>query len=263
MIRAYLEIAKKAFQNSLAYRVEYFAGLINTLILIFVNVAIWKAIYGEDGSYDGVQLQIVLTYIILGFLMQSIFSMDEYFIATKVNNGLISSDLLKPISFRLMVFSYNFGLAVFKILMNLLPAVIISVIFFRLLPPFSPVMGICFLISLALGYLVLYCLNFIVWLSAFSFYGTFSLVTIKDAIVVIMSGALIPLWFMPQWLYDFIKLTPFDSIYYIPISIYLGQIPSNEIIYSIIKQLFWIVLLIGIGHIIWKFASKKLVVQGG
>jgi len=247
----------------LAYRVEYFAGLINTLILIFVNIAIWKAIYGEDGSFDGIQLQMVLTYIILGFLMQSIFGMDEYFISNKINNGLISSDLLKPISFRLLVFSYNFGLAVFRIIMNLIPAVILSVIFFKLLPPFSLTMGICFLISLGLGYLVLYCLNFIVWLSAFWFYGTFSLVTIKDAIVVIMSGALIPLWFMPQWLYDFIKLTPFDSIYYIPISIYLGQIPSNEIIYSIVKQVFWIFLLIGIGHVIWKFATKKLVVQGG
>lgn len=247
----------------MAYRVEYFAGLINTLILIFVNIAIWQAIYGEDGSYDGVQLQMVLTYIILGFLMQGIFSMDEYFISSKINNGLISSDLLKPISFRLMVFSYNFGLAVFKIIMNLIPAVIVSIIFFKLLPPFSLEMGICFFVSLALGYLVLYCLNFIVWLSAFWFYGTFSLVTIKDAIVVILSGALIPLWFMPQWLYDFIKLTPFDSIYYIPISIYLGQIPSNEIIYSIIKQIFWIFLLIGLGHVIWKFATKKLVVQGG
>ena len=247
----------------MAYRVEYFAGLINTLILIFVNIAIWKAIYGEDGSFDGIQLQMVLTYIILGFLMQSIFGMDEYFISNKINNGLISSDLLKPISFRLLVFSYNFGLAVFRIIMNLIPAVILSVIFFKLLPPFSLTMGICFLISLGLGYLVLYCLNFIVWLSAFWFYGTFSLVTIKDAIVVIMSGALIPLWFMPQWLYDFIKLTPFDSIYYIPISIYLGQIPSNEIIYSIVKQVFWIFLLIGIGHVIWKFATKKLVVQGG
>ncbi|MHB8065867.1 MAG: ABC-2 family transporter protein, partial [Ruminiclostridium sp.] len=144
MIRAYVEIAKKAFQNSLAYRVEYFAGLINTLILIFVNIAIWKAIYGEDGSFGGIQLKIVLTYIILGFLMQSIFGMDEYFIANKITSGLISSDLLKPISFRMLVFSFNAGLAVFKIIMNLIPAVILSILFFRLLPPFSLTMGICF-----------------------------------------------------------------------------------------------------------------------
>lgn len=44
----------------------------------------------------------------------------------------------------------------------------------------------------------MYNLNFIVWISSFWFYWTFSLVTIKDAAVMILSGALLPLWFMPQ-----------------------------------------------------------------
>lgn len=256
-------MAKKAFQNSLVYRIDYIAGLINTLIMIFVNIAIWKAIYGEDGSIQGVQFKIVMTYIILAFLMQNIFAMDEYFITGKVSSGLISSDLLKPISFRLNVFSYNIGSAVFRIIMQLTPALLVAIFFLKLLAPFSITMGICFVISAFLGYMVLYSLNFLVWLSAFWFYGTFSLVTIKDAIIMIMSGALIPMWFMPQWLCDFIKLTPFDSIYYTPISIYLGQIPVNEILGSITKQIFWVVILIAVGHVLWKAATKKLVVQGG
>ncbi|QNU68939.1 ABC-2 family transporter protein [Ruminiclostridium herbifermentans] len=262
-MKPYLAIAKKSFQNNLAYRADYYAGLINTLILIFVNIAIWKAIYGEDGSYDGVQLKIVLTYIVLGFLMQSFFIMDDYFIQNKITNGLISSDLLKPISFRMLVFSYNLGAAGFKILMNLIPAIFISLLFFEFLPPFSMSMFVFFILSLCLGYLVLYCLNFIVWVTAFWFYQTFSLVTIKDALIAVLSGALIPLWFMPTWLYNFIKMTPFDSIYYIPITIYLGQTPSNEILTVLLKQVLWIALLTVIGHFIWKAATKKLVVQGG
>jgi ABC-2 type transport system permease protein len=263
LTRAYVELAKKAFQNNLAYRIDYLAGLINTLVMIFVNIAIWKAIYEEEEAVGGVQLKIVITYIILGFLMQSIFTMDEYFIENKVRTGLISSDLLKPLSFRLYVFSYNLGNSFFKILMQLTPALIVSMLLFRLLSPFSLKMGIFFFISGALGFLVLYSLNFIVWVSSFWFYWTFSLVTIKDAFIMILSGALIPLWFMPQWLYDFIKMTPFDSIYYIPISIYLGQIPTNEIMFSILKQVFWIIILTTIGHFLWKAATKKLVVQGG
>ncbi len=263
MIRAYLEIAKKSFQNNIVYRVDYFASLINTIAMIFINVAIWKAIYEEEEVLGGVQLQIVITYIVLGFLMQSIFAMEDYFIESKVTSGLISSDLLKPLSFRTYIFSYNVGLTVFRIIMQFFPSLLISVIFLKLLPPFSCRMFIFFVISTALGYLVLYCLNFIVWVSSFWFYYTFSLVTIKDALVVIMSGALVPLWFMPQWLYDFIRLTPFDSIYFIPISIYLGQVPINEIAFAIIKQVLWISVLAITGHVLWKFATKKLVLQGG
>jgi ABC-2 type transport system permease protein len=263
LIRTYLEIAKKAFQNNLAYRIDYLAGLINTIVMIFVNIAIWKAIYEEEEVLGGVQLKIIITYIILGFLMQCIFAMDDYFIENKVRTGLISSDLLKPISFRVYIFFYHLGSSFFKITLQLAPALIVSLLLFDLLPAFSFKMGVLFAVSCILGYLVLYSLNFLVWISSFWFYWTFSLVTIKDALITVLSGALVPLWFMPQWLYDFIKMTPFDSIYYIPISIYLGQIPTNEIVFNILKQVLWIGILTVIGQLLWKAATKKLVVQGG
>ena len=231
--------------------------------MIFVNIAIWKAIYEEEEVLEGVQFKIVMTYIILGFLMQCIFIMEDFFIENKVTSGLISSDLLKPISFRAYVLFYNIGGTFFRIIMQLTPSLIVAMILFRLLPPFSVQMFGIFIISGILGYLVLYCLNFIVWISSFWFYNTFSLVTIKDALVLFMSGALIPLWFMPQWLYNFIKLTPFDSIYFIPISIYLGQVPAEEIVLNLLRQMVWIIVLVTIGHFLWKAASRKLVLQGG
>lgn len=231
--------------------------------MIFVNISIWKAIYEEEEVVGGVQFKMLITYIVLGFLLQSIFAMDDFLIENKVRSGLISSDLLKPINFRLYIFSYNIGTLVFKIFMQLLPALIVSVILFRMLPPFSLTSAIYFVTSSVLGYLVLYNLNFLVWVSSFWFYWTFSLVTIKDAAIMIFSGALLPLWFMPKGLVDFIKLTPFDSIYFTPISLYLGQVPSDEIIFSIARQVIWILVLFGTGQLLWRSANKKLVVQGG
>jgi ABC-2 type transport system permease protein len=262
-MRVYLEFAKKSFQNNIVYRADYVAGVINAIVMIFVNISIWKAIYEEEESLEGVQFKILATYIVLSFLLQCVYVMDEYFIESKVRSGLISSDLLKPINFRLYVFSYNIGTMLFRLLMQLTPALIISIFLFKLLPPFSNMMLFYFIVSTILGYLVLYHLNLLVWLSSFWFYWTFSLVTIKDAAVMIFSGALIPLWFMPQGVVDFIKLTPFDSIFYTPIRIYLGQIPEAEIHSSLLRQVIWVVILFGIGQLIWKAATKKLVVQGG
>lgn len=262
-MRAYLEVMKKSFQNNLVYRFEYFSGIINTIVMIVVNIAIWTAIYDEDGSGGGVQFKLVITYVILGMLMQSVFTMEDYYIEQKVVSGLISSDLLKPISFRLNVFSYNIGALLFKLCMQMIPAVLIAIFCFGLVGPFNVKMGIFFLISAILGYLVLYCFNFIIWLTSFWTFWTFSIVTIKDALITVLSGSMIPLWFFPERIYDIIKLTPFDSIYYIPISIYLGQVPSNEIFENLLKQVIWIAVLGLIGHIVWKIATKKLVVQGG
>ncbi len=231
--------------------------------MIFVNISIWKAIYEEEETIGGVQFKMLITYIVLGFLLQSIFAMEEYLIENKVRSGLISSDLLKPISFRLYIFSYNMGTLFFKILMQLLPALVVSVALFGMLPPFSVSSAVYFLISAVLAYLVLYNLNFIIWMSSFWFYWTFSLVTIKDAAIMIFSGALLPLWFMPQWLMDIIWFTPFDSIYFTPISLYLGQIPADETIMCLVRQVIWLVILFSIGQAMWRSANKKLVVQGG
>jgi ABC-2 type transport system permease protein len=262
-MRAYVEFAKKAFQINITYRADYIAGVINAIVMIFVNISIWKAIYEDEQIVDGVQFKILITYIVLAFLMQCIYGMEEYFIESKVRSGSISLDLLKPISFSGYIFSYNIGILVFRVFMQLLPALLVSIILFRLLPPFSFPMLACFLLSLLLGYLVLYNLNFIIWISSFWFYWSFSLVTIKDAAVMILSGALLPLWFMPQAMVDFINLTPFASIYYVPISIYLGQVPPEEIALVLVKQMIWAGLLFVMGKLLWRIALKKLVVQGG
>ncbi len=262
-MRVYVEFAKKAFQNNITYRADYIAGVINAIVMIFVNISIWKAIYEDEQTVEGVQFKILITYVVLAFLMQCIYGMEEYFIETKVRSGSISLDLLKPISFSGYIFSYNVGILVFRVLMQLIPALLVSIILFGMLPPFNLTMLAYFFLSLVLGYLVLYNLNFIVWISSFWFYWSFSLVTIKDTAVMILSGALLPLWFMPQAMVDFINLTPFASIYYVPISIYLGQVPPDEIIIVLVKQVIWAGLLFVIGKLLWSTALKKLVVQGG
>lgn len=263
LLRTYWEFAKKAFQNNVVYRVDYFAGVINSIVMIFVNIAIWRAIYNEEDTLSGIGFRVIMTYIALSFLMQTMFVMDEYLIENKVRSGLIATDLLKPINFRLYIFSYNIGTLLFRTIMQLVPVLILSIIFFKILPPFSPLMAGYFVVSAVLAYLVLYNLNFIVWISSFWFYWTFSLITIKDALLMVLSGALLPLWFMPAGISNIIKLTPFDSIYFTPISIYLGQIPVNEIIFSLGRQAIWVIILLGIGQLLWNRATKRLVIQGG
>lgn len=69
--------------------------------------------------------------------------------------------------------------------------------------------------------------------------------------------------FLPDWVMNFMKLTPFDSIYFTPIKLYLGQITSNDLPWNLGRQVLWIGILYVIGEILWKCGEKKVVVQGG
>lgn len=262
-MRAYVEFAKKAIQNCIVYRVNSYAGIVNTIVMIFVNIAIWRAIYEEEAILEGLQFKLVVTYIVLSFLMQSIFAMDEYMIQYKVRSGSISTDMLRPISFLTYIFSHSVGVMLFRIIIQLTPALLVSIFFIKILPPFSTLTAVCFAISVLCGYLVLYSINLVVWLTSFWYFETFSFVTIKDAAVMILSGALLPIWFMPDWLYNIVQVTPFGSIYSVPISIYLGQLPETEIYSKILLQLIWIIIFQGIARLLWHRATKRLVVQGG
>lgn len=262
-MRAYLEFAKRSFQNNLVYRLDYVAGVLNAIVMIFVNISIWRAINEDGDSIESIQLQILVTYIVLSFLMQLIYTMDEYIVEMKVRSGTISMDLLKPINFRTYLFSMHLGTLAFRLIMQFIPAFIVSAYIFRILPVFSLEMLFYFFLSAMMGYLILYNLNYLVWMSTFWFYWSFSLVTIKDAVLLILSGALIPLWFMPTWLTDIITYTPFGYIFSTPILIYLGMMPEGDIYANLTRQLIWIVILFGLGKGLWLMARNKLVIQGG
>lgn len=262
-MRLYLEFAKKSFLKNLVYRTDYIIGVVNTLITIFVYVAIWKALYSNATELNGISFSMVATNFILSLAISSAFVVDDFMIARKVRRGEITTDLLKPINFNMYILSYNLGNVGFKLLMNFIPALLISSLFIDLLPPFSAAAFGYSIISVILGFFVLYCISYIIGLLSFWLYNIWSISTIVNVTISILSGTMIPLWFMPEKLINIIKVTPFDSIYFIPISIYLGKIGTNEVFGSIAKQLVWIAALAFVGHLLWKSAIKKLVLQGG
>ena len=90
-----------------------------------------------------------------------------------------------------------------------------------------------------------------------------SLITIKNVFLNVLSGSMIPLWFMPEWMTPVLSALPFSSIYFTPVQIYLGQLTAQEILTKFLVQLAWIVVLYLCGNIFWEKGKKKLVVQGG
>ena len=89
------------------------------------------------------------------------------------------------------------------------------------------------------------------------------MITIKNVLVNILAGAYIPMWFMPDWLRNVIRWTPFDAIYFTPVQLYLGELAGIEIVFHFARQICWIIVLGAVGEYFWRSGLKKLVVQGG
>lgn len=259
----YLQFAVIKFRNKMAYRFDYLLGILNTLLSFVVYWSIYKALYGRASVVDGVTFSMVTTNFIISLGLSSAFHKNEMFLQDKIKQGTIANELLKPVNFKLRMLFEDIGEGAFNVAFNFLPTVVIAAFFANLNAPSSVWNVLLCFVSVVLGYIVLWQISFIVQSWSFWLFNVWGLITIKNVFVNILAGAYIPMWFMPDWLKSVIWFTPFDSIYFTPVQLYLGELQGWEILINFARQLLWIVILYVIGEFCWRRGIKKLVVQGG
>lgn len=262
-MRTYVEFALKKFQNKMAYRLEFFMGIVNTFITIVVYLCIYRALYGDAVEIDGVTFTMVATNFVFSLGLSGAFEYYEMFLQDKIKSGNIANEFLKPVNFMLRLLAENVGEGIFKIIFNFLPSVLLTLLFTELCPPESVLYFLIMLISVVFGYLILWLISFIVQTWSFWLFSVWGIMTIKNVIVKILAGTLLPLWFMPEGVRKIISFTPFESIYFTPVQIYLGEVRGEELVGKMIVQFLWIVVLWMIAQFFWSKGTKKLVVQGG
>lgn len=262
-MRAYVEFAIKKFQDNMAYRLDFFMGIINTAMTIAVYLCIYKALYGNATDVDGVSYSMVATNFVITLGLSSAFHYNEMFLQDKIRDGSITNEFLKPVSFIFRLLSENIGEGAFKILFHFIPALLFTMLYTKLCPPISVLNLMVMFCSVALGYLILWLISFIIQTWSFWLFSVWGIITIKNVFVNILAGTLLPLWFMPEALKKVIAVTPFESIYFTPVRIYLGELSGLEILSALAVQIIWIAILGVIAKMFWKKGVKKLVVQGG
>ena len=85
----------------------------------------------------------------------------------------------------------------------------------------------------------------------------------KNCIVGFLSGAIIPLSFLPETLGRIFMLLPFASLNYTPVMIYMGVYQGTELLYYIGLQVFWALFFFGLSKLLWVVSVRRLSVQGG
>lgn len=259
----YLAFAKKSFLGRSAYRFNHFMGIFDTILRIFIFWEIYRALYGGRSEVDGITLTMVATNFVLSMCLDAVFFVDDYYLPSRIQSGSIATELLLPVSVHGRMLANNLGNALFQLIFHFVPAVAVSVLVIGIAAPAEPLALLLFLLSALLGYGVLWTISFVAQMFSFWLINIWSIVTIKNSLIKVLSGSMIPLWFMPDRVQGVIRFTPFSSIYFMPVQIYLGQMSLLEILRSFLIQLFWIAVLFLIGMLLWKKGQKKLVVQGG
>lgn len=260
----YLAMMRMRFLTMLAYRMEYYTGIVIYTINIGAYYFLWKAIYGdkiEIGLVDFVQMT---TYVAIGWMARAFyFNNIDREIATDIQEGKVATELIRPYNYIFMKTAQAFGEGIFRFFCFALPGFILVSLLFPIQMPTDPFLWLIFFVSLFFSFTIFTQINLFVGLSTFFFYNNQGFMHAKRIVIDLLSGLLIPIYLFPTWLQTGFEFLPFQSISYVPSMIFSGGFDADMIMLSIVKQVIWtLVMMIPIAWL-WRLAKKSVVVQGG
>ncbi len=259
----YLKISENSFKSMLAYRLNFFGGLAQSIFSLMIMWFIWNAIFASAGTTEmrGLTLGSMIIYIFISTLMRTYsYSEVEWDMEYDARTGRITRNLTLPMPYPLFRFFSDLGESSYKFLSRGIILIAGGILILKIVPPAS----ILFFASAALAYLINFLLAFLTGLWVFWSGGSiWGLRLSRQMISDMVAGVFIPLYFFPAWLAQWLQLLPFSAAFHIPLSIYIGKISGMEIFFALGQQLFWIFLLAGFAGFVWDRAKKKIYSQGG
>lgn len=259
----YFEFLKKAFQERYAYRFDFYASIVGNIVGLFIQISVWTALFQNSPSQI-ISLSQMLSYTLISSLILTLTtSRISEQLSEKIANGNIMMDFLRPISLKAFFLADGFGRNVSQTIFATLPALVFGVIFMNIQFTVSFVTLVYFFISLVFAILIAFYFHYIVGLFSFWLETTWYIRFFSGAIIQLFSGATVPLWFYPDWLYRISAILPFRLIFFDPISIYLNQQGNRNVFQILFFQVTWICFFWCLERVVWKFVKKKVVIHGG
>jgi ABC-2 type transport system permease protein len=258
----YRAFASKAFAREATYRFEVFTEVGSMVLRVYLFRSLWTALYSQNLAPQGIPLHAMITYATVALLMGLILEVDgTRAIRDRIREGTIATDFMKPISLPLYFFSDGFGQTALHALL-IVPSLLFALLLVHIdVPP--PATLAAFAFAFALGYLVNFFLNFLMNVIAFWTLETFAVQLMVRWASDLLGGQLLPLTFFPGALGAIVQALPFAAIYWTPLRIYIGELPPAQWGSAFGAQLLWLAVFSAVAYVMWRFAERRVVVQGG
>lgn len=261
-MKKYLALSLIGFKERISFRAHFICSLFSNLIYIILIFFLWKAIFisSLNDMINGMTFKETFLYLSIANSMNILMeAWVEWDLSRDIINGKISFFLAQPIDFQCNIMFRSLGTVISNFLVVFLPSFIIFMFISD-----SSIMSISiFFVSLILGIIIRFAIDFITGIIAFYTENIWGVSITKNAIIAILSGALVPIPYYPEFLQPVIKSLPFYAIYHLPISMLLNSSDLSECLKKIMIQLIWVLVLLIFGKLFYNKSVKTITVNGG
>ena len=265
-LKKYLSLTRAGIIESLQFRLATVIMVIGNLLYLIVVYFLWKSIYAsaETNVVNGMTFTDTLIYLVLAMALFNFMEMYTVWeMGRNIQSGKIVLDLLKPMEYRRYLFWSYSGSFVTQFFFTFLPTFIVVSIVTRGAVPLG-INLLYFAVSVVLAVLINYSIDFIVGTICLYTESIWGINIMKQVIVLLLSGATVPIAFFPEPLKTVVYYLPFQSIYNAPLTLLLDGNPTLETVVTTLgTQLLWCVGMTLLGKLFWKLSLRQITVNGG
>lgn len=268
----YFAIVAARFKVLLQYRAAALAGFGTQLFWGLIKVMVFVAFYETVAAAPPMTFSQVLVYVWLGQALLAMLPWNvDPEVAAEIRSGAVAYSLLRPLDLYGFWFARTLAFRSAPTLLRMLPMLGVTYLVLPLLgmdawalpPPATPVSGTLFVLALVGMLFLSTAFTTILHVALMWTISGEGLNRIMPALVMVLSGLVVPLPLLPDWLQPFLYWQPFRGLADVPYRIYSGHIPADAALLEIGVQWLWFVIMVGLGYRLLLRARRKLVIQGG
>ena len=244
----YFHFIRLAFLKFLAYRLRYYTGVVSYTIFVSGHYYLYTALFASrvadagDATIGGLSLSEMITYVAVSWIGRSFyFNNIARDLMRMITEGEIAMHLIKPFHVQTVMMFEAIGESGFRLIMFTLPIMVVIVPLFHIGGPPESILYLWTFISFCLALVIYSQINFLLGCLAFNMKNIQGVLRAKMVSMDFLTGVVVPFTFFPEWFQRAVEWLPFQGISYIPVTIYLGKRPGDELYAALLLQLAWAV----------------------
>ena len=260
-MRAYATMARLSMRTTFAYRQAYALGTAASCLGLVASLALWSALLSSGAQLGGFTLTEMKGYMLVTFATNWLGNaVGEWSLANRIRDGQVAIDLVRPIATQRLMFAQVAG--GFPVEVLIIGGAAAGFVLLAGPVP-APQRPLLLSVSLLLVIPLRFGIGFLTALVVFWTENFHGVAWARNAVSQLLSGSLVPLALMPQWLQVTAAVLPFASLTSSPALIYLGKVDTAGALGLVGLQIFWTVAIWFGAQLAFRGASRQVTVHGG
>jgi ABC-2 type transport system permease protein len=254
----YVAEARLAIAEQIQYRAANYLYMLGMVAEPVIYLVVWSTVAEQQGgSVGGYTTGSLAAYYIVWTLVRNInIVFTPWGWEWRIREGRLSAQLLRPLFPIVEDLGFFLGWKPVVIVLWLPIAAFLALVFRPELHP-SPLAILVFPFSLLGAYLIRSLNQSSLGLITFWTTRVGPIFELYVAVELLLSGRLVPLSLMPDWVQRLADVLPFRWTFGFPIEALVGNLSTEQLLGGLVMQLFWIAFGAVLVRVVWHFAIRR------